>query len=121
MLRLAIFLTILLSAGNAQSFTPPETVKVYWLSPRLETYLPVTKDTIEEASSKIIELRNWTVVHETLRLIMASTKKLDPMRVRVKIQTNNQTYYFDSTGRGLSSNGKAVYIDLRRLNHVFSE
>jgi hypothetical protein len=98
-----------------------KTVQVYWIPPEVETYTPVTPDTIEKMAFKIVQLKNERQADKTISLVQKSNQKADLKRIRVKITTADKSYNFDSNGMGISSTGEGVSVDLQRLKQVLCE
>lgn len=96
-------------------------VDVFWVPPEVETYIPVTVDSIEKAAFKIVHIKDKRQADELIALIEKSEQTVDGKRIRIKISTGNKSYSFDSNGVGVSSTGEAVRIELSKLRKVLCE
>lgn len=96
-------------------------VKVFWIPPQVETYIPVTVENIEKMAFKIVDVKNEKLATEITGAIQKSNQRVDPKRIRVKIVTDDKFFNFDSNGLGVSSAGEAVRIDLKKLKEVLCE
>ncbi len=96
-------------------------VKVFWIPPDVETYIPVTPENIEEMAFKIVEIKDDKQASDVMALIQKTNQVVESKRIRVKISSHDKFYNFDSNGIGVSSAGEAVKIDLKRLKQVLCE
>jgi hypothetical protein len=96
-------------------------VVVYEIPAGVETYVPVTRDDIEERAFKVVSLKNDKQASEAIALIHETHEAFDPKRIRVKIVKGDESYVFDANGIGVSSSGKSVAIDISQLTVVLSK
>jgi hypothetical protein len=96
-------------------------IRVFWVPPEVETYVPVTDGNIEEMAFKVVIVKNSHQADQITSLIHKSEQEADSKRIRVKIVTGDKFYNFDSNGLGVSSEGQSVAIDLKRLKIVLCE
>lgn len=100
---------------------PSENMQVFWIPPRVETYIPVTGENIEDMAFKVIIVKNEHQIDQVRSLIHRSDQSADVKRIRVKIITADKSYNFDANGLGVSSEGQPVNIDLKRLKIVLCD
>lgn len=96
-------------------------VVVFWIPPKVDTYVPVTAENIEQRAFKVVSIKNEQQADQLLSLVQKSTQQLDSMRIRIKISTDHGAYDFDFNGVGVSSSGEAVKIDIQKLKDVLCE
>ena len=104
------------AGGNAS-----ENIRVFWIPPEVETYVPVTAENIEEMAFKVVIVKNDHQVDQITSLIHKSDQEANSKRIRIKITTGDKFYNFDSNGVGVSSEGQPVAIDLERLKTALCE
>ena len=98
-----------------------ENIRVFWIPPQVETYVPVTARNIEEMAFKVVIVKNDHQADQITSLIHKSDQEANSKGIRVKISIGNEFYNFDSNGLGVSSEGQSVAIDLERLKTVLCE
>lgn len=98
-----------------------ENIRVFWVPPAIETYVPVTDRNIEEMAFKVVIVKNSQQADQIISLIHRSDQEANSKRIRVKITSGDKFYNFDSSGLGVSSEGQSVTIDLERLKTVLCE
>jgi len=119
-----LYITLLVSAiigSQSSGGKVPKEVVVFWIPPEVETYVPVTKENIEQMAFKIVSVRNEKQADEVLSLIHKSNKGLDSKKIRIKISTDRGFYILDANGIGVSSRGEAVEMDIQKLKLVLCD
>ena len=99
----------------------PKNVKVFWIPPLVETYVPVTMENIEQMAFKVVSIKNERQADQVLSLIQRSNQGLGSKKIRIEISTEHGSYNFDASGIGVSSTGEAVKIDIQKLKQVLCE
>jgi hypothetical protein len=118
-LMVSIFMTATL-ALSVESFGGSDMTKVYLIPFEVETYVPVTRDSI---ACEAHEVWTFSKAAQTRRLLVflsggtavdgGTAIRFDEKRVRVKVSSSNRTAFVDSDG--VVAQDKTTRIDKREF------
>ena len=86
-------------------------ITVYFLPFEIETYVPVTADTVECDAHEVWQIKDSQQSARLLGLLRNDDSRVDPKRIRAKIVSPGKTFLVDSAG--VATDGESRYrLDL---------
>ena len=117
-MNLAKFLFPILMA--CQSFAQGPNLQIWYIPFEAKTDRPITRKLITSGPNILLKIYTPLDLEPIRKLISNGQDPINEHHIRLKLYINNELYFFDSRGNGVSSNGKTVKIDKAQFDKYFS-